>query len=65
MKQPRFFVISQVFMFNTDCGFNPKTNEIEFNGLQWQIPIQAILKIVISEKEEKKIKMSITIDGNV
>lgn len=63
--QPRFFVISQVFMFNTDCAFNPKTGKIEFNTLQWQIPIQAIRKVVMTEEQGKKIKMGISIDGNV
>ena len=64
-RQPRFFVISQVFMFNTECEFNEKTGEIEFKSKQWEVPIQAITKIVITEDKEKKIKMVITIDKDV
>lgn len=64
-RQPRFFVISQVFMFNTDCGFNAKTGKIEFHTLQWQMPIQAITKVSIAEEKGKKIKMTISIDGSV
>jgi len=52
-------------MFNTDCSFNKKNGQIEFNTLQWQIPIQAIQKVIINEEAGKKIKMSLTIDGSL
>jgi len=32
-QQPRFFVLSMVFMYNTKCAFNKKTGGIEFGEM--------------------------------
>ena len=42
--QPRFFCMSMVFMYNTECKFNKK-GEIEFDNMKWIVPIEAITKI--------------------
>ena len=62
MKEPRFFVLSMVFMYNTKCTFN-KQGQIEFGEKKWQIPIQAITQIKYSETD-KKIELKLTMDTN-
>ena len=54
--QPRFFVISMVFLFNTKAAFNKKKpgTPIEFGEEKWRIPIAALTKIVVKEDEKKQ-----------
>ena len=50
-------------MYNTECSFNKKSGDIEFNALKWQVPIQAMQKIVLQEVQKtQKIVFSITLD---
>ena len=50
-------------MYNTECSFNKKSGEIEYNSLKWQVPIQAMQKIVLQEVQKtQKIVFSISLD---
>ena len=62
--QPRFFVISQLFLFNCKCAFNQKKagQPIEFGESKWKVPIQALTKVVVKEEKEKKITMVLHLD---
>ena len=64
--QPRFFVISQLFLFNCKCSFNAKKpgQPIEFGELKWKIPIQALKKVILKEEKEQKITMMLELDGD-
>lgn len=62
--QPRFFVISQLFLFNCKCSFNQKKGDkpIEFGESKWKVPIQALTKVVVKEEKDKKITMVLHLD---
>ena len=61
-QQPRFFVLSMIFMYNTKCHFDKKTGKIEFDEMQWQIPIQAIALVKMIEVQGKRIELKIFTD---
>mmetsp|Transcript_1052 Transcript_1052/g.1939 ORF Transcript_1052/g.1939 Transcript_1052/m.1939 type:complete len:127 (-) Transcript_1052:119-499(-) len=62
MAQPRFFVLSMVFMYNTKCSYNKKSGLFEFQELQWQIPIQALTQVKMIEVPGKKIEIRLLTD---
>jgi hypothetical protein len=62
MLQPRFFVCSSVFMYNTECKFNKK-GEIEFIKMNWIVPIEAIALIEVTHHaKQDTIEMKMHID---
>lgn len=42
--QPRFFVCSMVWMYNTECKFDKK-GDIEFESVKWIVPIESMTRI--------------------
>lgn len=64
IAQPRFFVLSMVFMYNTKCQFNKQTGQIEFQEMQWMVPIQALTQVKMTEVPGKKIEIKLITDLN-
>lgn len=54
--------MSMVFLYNTQCTWNPKTGKIEFKELAWMMPIEALTKITMTEYEGKKVDLNMVVD---
>ena len=57
--QPRFFVMTMVFMYNTKCAFDKKSRDITFEEMAWLVPIEAITSVRMEEVPGKKIELII------
>jgi hypothetical protein len=51
-----------VFMYNTKCEFDKKTGQIQFCEMQWQLPIQALRLVKMTEIPGKKIELKLYTD---
>lgn len=61
--QPRFFVCSMVFLYNTECDFDKESGEIKFKKLKWIVPIEAMTKIdLVEHRKSEKLQVKIHIN---
>jgi len=54
-----------VFLYNTECAFDKKTQRIDFDqkkSLKWKIPIQSVKLVEMIDTPGKKIELKIYTD---
>ena len=55
----RFWVVTNYFLYNTECVFDSKTGKIKFKEAKWSLPIKALSKIVMEVDKENSIQFNI------
>lgn len=52
-QQPRLFVLTTQWMFNTKPAFEKNTGQWVVKEVKWKIPIKSLLKVELKEKSSK------------
>lgn len=51
--QPRFIILTNVWMINAKASFDKLSGSIKFEKLKWKVPVSALIRVKIEKEKDK------------